>query len=166
MTENKDKRADLEKLKKDYEILKVKYDLPDFAKLVEDFNSVERVSETETDFLLREIRRFIADKFINFHRFIEVLLNPSNAPMYIFSMVKILGTDEKKKLSDIYKEVAKMEIRVMELDLIFSEKKEADFIKDSFKLWQGIKNDFSVILNLIKKNWDNKAEEEKRDYFG
>ena len=166
MTESRDKRGDLEKLKKDYEALREKYGLPEYSKLVEDFNSIERASDVETDYLIREIRRFIADKFFNFHRFIEILLNPSNAPMYIFSMIKTLGADDKKKLSDIYKEIAKTEIRVMELDLNFSEKKEADFIKDSFKLWQSIKNDFSSIIDVIKKNWDAKSEEGRRDYFG
>ena len=166
MTENKDGKGDIEKLKEDYEVLKAKYGLPEYKKLVEDFNSVERAYDSETDYLVREIRRYVADKFFNFHRFVEILLNPSNAPMYIFSMVKSFGADEKKKLSDIYKEIAKLEIRVMELDLNFSEKNEVDFIKDGFKLWQSIKKDFSDVLSVIKKNWDVKSEEGRRDYFG
>ena len=163
---DKDHKGDLDKLKKDYEVLRMKYGLPEYSRLVEDFNSVERASDSETDYPIREIRRFVTEKFFNFHRFVEALLNPSNAPMYIFSMIKSLGADEKKKLSDIYKEIAKLEIKVMELDMEFSEKKEADFIKESFKIWQDIKKDFSGILEIIKKNWDVKSEEGRRDYFG
>ena len=166
MAENKDKKGDLEKLKKEYGALRAKYGLPEYSKLVEDFSSVERASDVETDYLIREIRRYVADKLFNFHRFVEALLNPSNVPMHIFSMIKALGADEKKKLSDIYKEIAKIEIMVMEVDLDFSEKKEAEFIKYSFDVWQKIKKDFSNVLDVIKKNWDTKAEEGRRDYFG
>ncbi|MEK6828723.1 MAG: hypothetical protein AABY15_01250 [Nanoarchaeota archaeon] len=166
MTDNRNKKGDLEKLKKDYEALKAKYGLPDFAKLVEDFNGVERASDIETDYPIREIRRYVADKLFNYLRFIEALLNPSNVPMYVFSMVKTLGADDKKKLSDIYKELAKIEIKVMELDLDFAEQKEAEFIKDSYKLWQNVKKNISAVVETIKKNWDIKSEEEKRDYFG
>lgn len=161
-----DRKGDLEKLKKDYSILKSKYGLPEYSNLIEDFNGIERASDVETDYLIREIRRYMADKLFNFHRFVEALLNPSNVPMHIFSMIKALGADEKKKLSDIYKDIAKIEIQVMELDLDFSEKKEADFIKNSFNTWQKIKKDFSKILDAVKKNWDSKSEEERKDYFG
>jgi hypothetical protein len=166
MTSDKDKKEDLEKLKKDYGILKAKYGLPDFSKLTEDFNGVERASDIETDYPIREIRRYIVDKMFNYLRFLEAMLNPSNVPMYVFSMVKTLGVDDKKKLSEVYKELAKIEIKVMELDLDFSEKKEAEFIKDSYNLWQSIKKNISSVTETIKKNWDIKSDEGKRDYFG
>jgi len=165
MTENRDKREDLEKLKQDYEGLRAKYNLPEFSKLVEDFN-IERASDTETDYPIREIRRVIAEKFFNYLRSVEALLNPSNVPMYVFSMVKNIDAADKKTLSDVYKELAKTEIRIMELDLSFSESKEADFIKEGFKLWQDVKKDLLAITDKIKKNWDMKSDEGRRDYFG
>jgi len=139
--------------------------LPEFSKLVEDFN-IERASDTETDYPIREIRRFIAEKFFNYLRSVEALLNPSNVPMYVFSMVKNIDAADKKRLSDVYKELAKTEIRIMELDLSFSEPKEAEFIKEGFRLWQDIKKDLLAITDKIKKNWDIKSDEGRRDYFG
>ena len=165
MTDSRDKKGDLNKLKKDYEALRAKYGLPEYSRLVEDFN-IERASDVETDYTIREIRKFMADKIFNYLRSVEALLNPSNVPMYVFSMVKTIGADDKKKLSDIYKELAKMEIKIMQLDLNFSEKMEADFIKESFNLWQSIKKDLLEITNKITKNWDIKSEEGRRDYFG
>ncbi|MEX2017584.1 MAG: hypothetical protein WD876_03870 [Candidatus Pacearchaeota archaeon] len=165
MTEDKQK-GDLEKLKKEYGELRKKYSLPEYSKLADDFNGIERASDVETDYLIREIRRYVADKLFNFHRFVEALLNPQGVPMHIFSMIKTLGPDEKKKLSDIYKEIAKIELMVMEVDLDFSEKKEAELIKYSFDIWQKIKKDFSEVLAVVRKNWDVKADEGRRDYFG
>jgi hypothetical protein len=164
-TRDRKEKGDLEKLKKNYEILRAKYNLPEYQKLAEDFN-VERASDVETDYPIREIRKSIVDKFFNYLRFVEALLNPINVPMYIFSMMKTLDENDKKKLSNLYKELAKMETKAIELDLNFSERKEAEFIKDSYNLWQGIKKEILAIAEAIKKNWDAKPEEGKRDYFG
>lgn len=163
---DKDKdKGDLEEFKAKYEVLKKKHGLPSFSELTEDFN-IERASEAETEYPLREIRKFISDKLFNYLRFVEALLNPSNVPMYVFSIVKTLGADEKKKLSDIYAELAKIEIMIMEIDLDYSEKAEADFIKSSFKAWQTMKKDLLKIAEVVKKNWDLKSEAEKKGYFG
>jgi len=161
---DKDK-CNLDEFKKKYEALRKKHGLPSFSELAEDFN-IERASDIETDYPIREIRKFIADKMFNYLRFVEALLNPSNVPMYVFSIVKTLGADEKKKLSEIYAELAKLEMEIMEIDLNFSEKGESDFIKSSFKAWQAMKKDLLKIVGTVKKNWDSKSETEKKGYFG
>lgn len=157
--------TDLENLKKNYRILQKKYSLPEFAEMNKDF-SIEKIAETETDFLLREIRKFMVDKFSNYFRFIEAVLNPVNAPMFVFSIVKTIGNDEKKKLTEIYKKLAQIEIEIIELDIDFVEEKEVKFLKESYKVWQEIKKDFLKILEIIKKNWNTKSETNGKGYFG
>ena len=155
----------LEKLKKDYEVIRNKYGLPSFEELNEDFQ-IEKAAEVETDILIREVRRFIADKLAGYMRFIETLLNPVNAPMFVFSIIKTLGMEEKKKDSEIYKKLTKNEIKLIRLDTEYSEEKEAEFIKSSYELWQEIKIVFLSILDKIDQNWDNKIEEKNKGYFG
>ncbi len=159
------KESDLENLKKDYEKIQRKHDLPSFQELNEDFQ-IEKVAEIKTDFLVREIRKFMADKFSNYLRFIEALLQPVNTPMFIFSIIKSIGVEEKKKLTDIYKKLVKIEVRLIELDVEFFEEKEVDFIKESYEIWQKIKKDMLEIFESIKKNWDNKSEVNGKGYFG
>lgn len=161
----KQKESKLEKLKKDYLKIQKKYNLPEFDKLNQDF-SIEKTADSETDFLIREVRKLIAEKMSGYLRFTEMLLNPTNAPIFVFSIIKNLGVREKKELSEMYKKMAKNEIKLIEIDIEFSEEKEAEFIKDSYKLWQRLKRDFLNILNAIEKNWDNKFEVNRRDYFG
>ena len=60
----------LEKLKTDYKVFQEKYSLPNFDELNEDFQ-IEKISESETDFILREVRKYVTDKFFNYLRFIE-----------------------------------------------------------------------------------------------
>ncbi len=158
-------KSDLEKLKKDYIKIQSKYNLPSFEKLNEDFQ-IEKALESETDILIREIRKFMADKFSNYLRFVEAILHPVNTPMFVFSIVKSLTADEKNKLSEIYKELVKIEIKLIELDLKFVEKKEADFIKEAYETWQGLKDDFLGIIESVTKNFDNKIDRDNKGYFG
>ena len=58
----KREKSNLGKLKMDYIKIQSKYNLPSFEKLNEDFQ-VEKALESETDILIREIRKFMADKF-------------------------------------------------------------------------------------------------------
>ncbi len=156
---------ELKKLKKKYEIIRKNYNLPDFKTLNEDFH-IEKVAEVETEILIREVRKFIADKMLNYMRFLENLLNPVNVPLYIFSIIKLLSVEEKKTISEIYQKLAKKEIQFIELDLEFNEEKEAEFIKDSYKLWQEIKKELLSIMKKINKKGDSKSEVNNKEYFG
>ena len=89
-----------------------------------------------------------------------------NAPMFVFSIIKFLGPEEKKKATEIYKKLAKNEIKLIEIDTDFSEKSEAEFIRNSYELWKSIKRDILDILDRINRNWDNKFEVGTRGYFG
>ena len=60
----------------------------------------------------------------------------------------------------------RLEEAVIELDIQFSEQKEAQFIKESYKIWQDIKEDMLKIIEMIKNNWDNKNETDSKGYFG
>lgn len=155
----------LEKLKKEYSILQKKYNLPAFSAMNEDFY-IEKIAENETEMLTREIRRMVGDRLANYMRFIENLINPVNVPMFVFSVVKMINQEDKKKLSETYRELIKNEIIFLARDLEFDEKKEADFIKESFELWQNIKKDLSPVLARLETNWGSKAEENSRGYFG
>jgi len=159
------KELSLEKLKKDYKKIQNKYNLPDFKKLNEDF-SIEKISETETENLIREIRRFMGEKFSNYLRFSEAILNPVNVPMFVLSVVKTINSEDKKRLTEVYKKLSKIEVQLLELEIEFSDKKEAEFIKNSFRIWQDIKKDLIELVETIKRSWDNKFETNSKSYFG
>lgn len=161
----KNDECSLEKLKKDYEAIKKKHGLPEFGELNRDFG-IEKAAEVETEFLIREIRKFIADKSSNYLRFIDTVLNPVNAPMFVFSFIKLIGTEEKNKLTEIYKKLIKEEVKLIELDLEFSEEKEAKFIKEFYELWKGVKKEMKEIIEKVNDSWSNKNEGNNRGYFG
>ena len=160
-----EKEESLEKLKKKYSEIQKKFGLPDFDELNREFQ-IEKISIEETDYLVREIRKFLADKFSNYMRFVEALLNPSNSPLFVFSIVKSLNVEDKESLQEVYKKFAKIEVDLVEIDLDFSEEKEVEFIKESYKIWKSIKKSLLEIVEVVRKNWDNKFEGNTRGYFG
>ena len=165
MEDKHEDKSCLDELKKDYKELQEKYNLPSFDSLNQDFQ-IEKVAEFESDYLIREIRKDISDKFSNYLRFIESILNPVNSPMFVFSVIKSIGVEEKNKLSEIYKELARLEVTLIRLDADFSEEKEAEFVNDSYKIWQRIKKDILSVVEVMEKNWDNKFESNGGKYFG
>lgn len=159
-----EKESNLEDLKRDYKEIQKKYNLPSFEDLNQNFQ-IEKISEVETDYILREIRKFIADKFSNYLRFIEAMLNPMNVPMFIFSLIKTIGPEEKDKLTKIYKKFAKIEVEIISLDLVFSEDKDAEFIKKSYEVWEEVKKELSGILKVVEGNWENKSQSNEKGYY-
>ena len=157
-------KSKLKKLKEEYSKIQEKYGLPNFSKLNEDFR-IEKTAQTETDFLVREIRESIVETLENFLRLIEAILNPVNVPMFLFPIIKSLNVEEKNKLSEIYKKLSKLEIDSMKL-IDYSEKKEAEFIKNSYKIWQEIKKDFVKIIEAVENKTEAKVEKSEKGYFG
>jgi hypothetical protein len=86
--------------------------------------------------------------------------------MFVFAIVKTLGVSEKEKLAEIYKKITKIEIDFIELDLNYSEEKEADSIKSYFALWKEVKKEILEIIGVMRKNLDNKTEDNGKGYFG
>lgn len=161
MTEEKT----LADLKSDYEIIREKYGLANFDEMNNDF-CLEKLAGVETECLIREVRKLVIDKFANYLRFVETFLQPTNAPMFVLSTIKLITNEEKKKLIEIYGELAKSEMKAVRLDLEFNEEKEAEFIRDSFGLWQKMKSDLIAFVKRLEDNWDNKPEQNGRNYFG
>lgn len=156
--------CNLEDFKVQYEKVKEKHVLPSFKDLNEDFQ-IEKISEEETELILREIRKFMADKFSSYIRFLEALLHPTNSPMFVFSIIKTMTKEDKEILSGVYKKLAKIEFSLVELDIQYNEEKEAEFIKENFELWQELKKDLLGFVDNIKKKWDEKAVGNNKGYF-
>lgn len=158
-------RFSLGKLKEEYTKLREKYGLPEFS----DMNRVFDIEEIdfESDFLLRKIRRVVSEKISGYLRFIEIIINPSNAPMFIFRMLKKINEEDKKQLSEIYETLGGFELEIIKLDLSYNELEEAEFVKRMYSILSGEIS--QNLLNILKKmsNSDKGKEEKDRvSYFG
>ena len=155
----------LEALKKDYSVLEKKYGLPSFQELNQEFE-IEDLAETETDFLLRVIRKSLAEKTAFFSKFIEVILNPGEGgSLFVFSMAKTLSQEDRKVLAKIYEQISKLQLESIKRDISYSEKEEAVFIKKIYCFWEEAKKTLLKILEVIDSNWDNETKRSEKSYF-
>lgn len=161
----KEKENCLKELKKDYSKLQNQYKLSSFQNLNEDFD-IEKIAGNETDYLLREIRKHIMDKVIAYLRFTEMLLNPSNAPMFFLSLIRGLNSQDKRILERMYERLGSLEIDVIVLDARYNEKDEAEFIEKVSKEWKDISKEMVKLTEVLKRNWNQKSNKNHRDYFG
>jgi hypothetical protein len=147
-----------------YNELKEKHDLPEFRKLAEDFD-IEKITDKESIFLIREIRRTIGEKISAYSHLFETLINPSSPPMFIFSALRGINGEDKEKIKEIYKKMSKFQIEIMKLDTIYSEEGEVEFVKKSFNQWQELKKEIYAIIEKFDENIAKSDNSKKRSYF-
>jgi len=161
----KDEVINLNDLKEKYGVYRDKYDLPEFSTLNKLFD-IEEI-DVETDFLLRKIRRIISDRVAGYLRFIEIIMNPSNAPMFFFKLIKKLDTKDKETLTELHGVLGNFELEIVTLDLNYDEKNEAGFIKKITEMFD--KNIRLKLLDIVGKlgnGEESKKTNNNRSYFG
>ena len=160
-----DSHEDLEKLKKNYEFKKILFSLPEYEEMAKEFE-IEKVSEKETEFLLREIRRVMVEKISAYIHLFETILSPSSGSLLIFSILKNLTEDDKKRIREIYKRLTKIQISSIKLDTSYSENSESDFIKEINALWGEIKNPIMGLFEKFESNFETELPNANNCYFG
>ena len=160
-----EEKTTLEELKQEYEKFKKKYDLPEFSELNVLFD-IEDLEDCETEFFLRKIRKIISERIAGYLRFFEVILNPSNAPIFFFKLIKKLENKDKENLTKIYEKLGNLEIEVVRLDLDYKEEKEAEFIKKIFNFFSAIKGDILKIVDKMVNSGTDSFKKESGSYFG
>lgn len=151
-------------LKSAYEELGTKYDLPEFEKLSEDFD-VEKNIDKESTFLIRDIRRVAVEKTSAYLQLFETLINPSAPPMFVFSILRNVSSEDKDVIKEIYKILSKLQIEAMKLDIIYNEKSEAKFINEIFNMWQESKPTIYRLIEKFEMNFESDDISKKRSYF-
>jgi len=160
--DKKHEHEDAETIREKYSELKKKYNLPEFEELNEEFDIVKVDSNSET--MLRDIRKSMMAKFSSILQFTELALNPANASMFYMYLVK--GLNDKEKLSELFNQLGSIEIMSYERDVEYDEKKEAEFIIGTFKKWKQMQPDVRKMILSLKENWNKKSTEKSKSYFG
>ncbi len=151
-------------ISEEYGKFKEKYGLPEFEKLSEDFD-IERIGEHRTSFILREIRKMMNEKIVGYLHLCENLINPTGPPMLIFSIIRNLKKEDKEIIKEIYKGLSLVQIKVMKIDVIYSEESEAKFIRETFDQWQKLKPKISGLIEKFDENFESEDYKRENGYF-
>lgn len=158
----------LKNLKKEYGVLAKKFKLPAFEKINEDFE-IEKVEARETDHLARVVRKAMMEKIVNSLGFLEMLLNPVNAPKMYLICVKSLKPEDMRTIEKMYGLFAELMLAALELELEYNEKSEAAMIKYVYETWASVRKQFKIILQRMRcarPIADSEDMKKEKSYFG
>ena len=153
---------ELKDLKKSYEILSKKYKLPSFKELNEDFD-IEKIDK-ESEILLKVVRKVMMEKIVNALGFLEMLLNPTNAPRMYIPFLSSMTVEDKKEIDEMYDVLAKLSLSAILLETNYEEKKEASAINNIYQSWQKLKNKLESIVKKIEH--PSMQQKREKNYFG
>jgi|TARA_Y100000310_G_scaffold333676_1_gene411698 hypothetical protein len=151
-------------MKKQYNELKKKYDLPTYKELN---NNFELDYIEDEYFLIRTIRRRIHEKVVFFARLFERIIFPNQAVMIEIYESKFFTEKEKADLIKSYEELLELDRKALFLNVFSEDKKEAEYIKLVSKTWPNLIKKSQFILIKLDKSWkDKKTDLTKNHYFG
>jgi len=144
-----------------YSKLKAKYNLPDF-KEINDFFEISTIEKD--DFLLREIRRKIADKVSLFAGILGGVVSTEPTPASMIEFGNIEESDAKRAF-EIYKKLMYWERYSAEIGAIGDEKNDAKFIKEFYEEWKTLRNDVAELIGKLKEAWKKGTKGMEEGYF-
>ena len=156
---------DLDEIKKMFEEAKKIYNLPNWNNLEENFD-VSKAFTGEGGIVLRDIRRKMNEKIASYLHLFETFINPQSTPMFIMNVLKNLDEDDWKNVRRSYKELASLQFKQILADTIYSEEKEAELIKEIYKMWEKEKKGIAEIIEVLDKKYSENSSDKKKSYFG
>ena len=151
-------------IQKSYDTLKVRYNLPAFEILNNEFEIACIENDT---FLLREIRRKIADKIEFYTHMLESILQPDAASVINMHEYRAFDETRKKALFALYKELMSLFRTALILECVLDDKEEVAFIIDVVKKWPLFKKELAKVAEQLKNSWtDDTDVSEDLEYLG
>ena len=151
-------------IKAEYEKLAKKHKLPNYG----DVNNELEISSLESeDFLLRQIRKKIAERIDEITEVLGSILQPSADSMADMHECRFFEDKDKGKVVDVYKRLMILRRQATEAGITHDEKDEAALVSGFFKQWPEMKKELLPFIKKMKSCWEHETEiEEKLEYFG
>lgn len=145
----------LSELKEQFKLLQEKYSLPEFDMLDKEFEIKDITNE---NIILREIRDRILEKFDEYIKILEGIVQPeaSLANMY---ETKVFNDEEKNDIFQLYKRFMYMDRFSLQTEIEDGDEKVAEFINVSFKEWMTLKPRILEIIIKLKDSWTTEEDE-------
>jgi hypothetical protein len=151
-------------VKKKYEELQKKYKLPSYNEMDNEFE-IACIEDSEK-FLLRNIRRKIAEKLEAYNKVIEAILMPESNLTSLYEY-QIFSDEEKRKLYLFYKKFMYFDRMSIETSVDEDDKKTSEFINEFWKEWPAMKKKISEIVRNLKDGWTKEIKlKEEKSYLG
>ncbi|MBI4154960.1 hypothetical protein HY498_02665 [Candidatus Woesearchaeota archaeon] len=154
-----------EKLKEAYEILRKKYNLPNFNDLNNEFE-ISSIKKPSIEFLLRVIRRRITDKLAMFCNILQALIMPNTGSAVNLHEIKFFTEEDRVKIEKLLSDMMYLERKSLLLDINSKENVEAEFLKTTMEYWPRFSLEMMRIVDKMSSGWKTEEKTDKTQYFG
>tara|TARA_Y100000310_G_scaffold337122_1_gene423364 strand:- start:4852 stop:5328 length:477 start_codon:yes stop_codon:yes gene_type:complete len=158
----------MKNLKKRYEELSKKYNLPSYDELDKEFEILYIREVFEISKPLAYVRRRLSDKLGGVCGMLQSLIQPNPNSSVSIEESSFFSKDEKQKLVKLLKELMYYERLSVHLDVNSEEEKDAEFIKEASEKWNEVKPKVESITGKLKDGWQKevKAKAKNHHYMG
>ena len=137
-------------IKERYQELRKKHKLPSFNEINKEFE-ISTIEKEE--FLLREIRRKIAEKIEAYTKFLEDILHPDPPTTSNMYESRIFNDEDRNEIFKIYKRLMFFDRFSIETAVDEDDKKSSEYINAVFKEWGELKKQFLSFVKKSKESW-------------
>ena len=155
----------IKEIENQYNELRKKLKLPEFRDIDFEF---ELSDLEETNFLLKNIIRRIAEKLDFYSTMIEEILQPDTSNLYAMHEIRYFDDDEKKQMYGLYTKLMNFNRQSIEVSLEHNEKIEVEFINTLFDEWKELKQELLRFVRKMRASWKTEEADIKEDlgYLG
>ncbi len=147
-----------EKLKKEHPIL------PEFDKINKEFE-LELIESDK--FLLRHIKRKIAEKMEPVLDLLENSINPDPNSLTAMYECRCFTNGEKKQIIDVFRHLMEQYRSLLETDLMGDDELDAQTIRKIYDIWHQDKKIILPLLKKLRECWQKHVEpKEILEYLG
>ena len=138
--------------------------LPEFDKINHEFE----IADIEQDnFLLRQIKRKIGEKFEPVLELFQSSLNPDTNSFSDMYECRCFTNGEKKQILEIFRHLMEQYRSLLETDLIGDNNTDAETIRRIYDIWHENKKLLLPLLKKIRECWQKHVEpKEILEYLG
>lgn len=137
------------RIKEEYHKFELKYKLPSFGKIDNEF---EISAIEEIRFLLREVRRKIVEKIEIYCKILESILQPETSVCDMYEC-SVITEEDKERLFNLYRKLMFFNRFSIETFVDETDEKSSEFINLVWKDWPEINKEFSFFVKKIKDSW-------------
>jgi hypothetical protein len=151
-------------VKKEYEKLRVKYNLPSYRRL----NNAFELDLLESDkLLLKQIKKRIREKFEGIALFIIPLIQPRADDWVSIQEYKNCSEKDRKELSKLLKKVMILGRKFSEAHFLQDDKHDAKFITIACNEWEELRKPLAKFALKLQDCWKkDDPKKETRSYLG
>jgi len=150
---------------KKYDELKKKYKLPSYNEFDKDFEISD--IEDNDSFLLRKIRKKIAERIEAYEKVLESFLVPSETSLTCLYECQVFTDEQKRKMYLLFKKLMYFDRMSTEVSINEDDKKTSVFINELWKQWPEMKKNFSEAVIKLKEGWTKEIKlKEEQSYLG